>query len=73
MPMLQKNIDKLRTWSVGSRVRVTDDLGSNGPFFATILFIEDGFTGFQLKYDHSDVPRRLAVSDIHHFDLLQPG
>lgn len=67
--MRQTEIDKLRTWSVGSRVRITDELGQESPLLATVLFIADCRRGFLLKYDHNGTTKWLSVTDIHHFDL----
>lgn len=66
-------IEELKTWKIGSRVRVTDDLGLDEPLLATIVSIYEEFSWFELRYDHTGKVSRVGFPDICDFELVPAG
>lgn len=62
-----RKIERLKSWKVGQRVKVTDERGGD-TICATVVDIDDNFRWFVMEWDHSGFMDRESVNDIDTFE-----
>lgn len=66
--MLDEKVSRLRTWVVGMRVHVSDNLGLEEPLWAHVVEIAEDLSAFLVRWDESGRLGWQAVEDIHLFE-----
>lgn len=59
--------NRLKSWKVGLRVLVKDDVGSEDALCATVVSIAQDYHSFEVEWDHNGLRGRQSVTDIDAF------